>query len=143
MQPAPIEASLFATSEYRTPSPSSSQEHGLSNKPESASDQPLAQEDGREPSYPSNEADAASVASSDTRRGRKVDAGRISSRTNSSQDGSPGSRIEAYEKANSTKSKTSGPVEFHVVPSGKTTSTGASIDGFPNGKISCLLVDLN
>ena len=142
MQPAPLAALQNTISEDRSTSSSTLQEYGLQCISEPAPDRTLANGDGREPTSPPDGADIASVASDGARRGRRLNAGRISSQPTSSQEGSPGSRIEAYEKANAIKPKMSGPLGFQVISSGNARNNESTIDNFPNGKTSSFLIGL-
>lgn len=137
MQSAPSEVFRAATSVDNTSTnPSSFSQHGLSTTDEQSSDgSPFANVIGV-PAAPIDDTDNASITSSSTRRGRRVDTGRIN-RTTSSEDSSPGSRIEAYEKADSTPRKLSDGMVFQIVPNASGTQNNISILDFPNGRMPC------
>ena len=130
MQSAPLEVSQTATSENHLQDPSSDIYHGLSADadlvPDGRSDRRL---DG-EPSD-IDPPDDASVASSATSRGRRSNLRRMSSR-NDSGESSPGSRIDAYERANAIPRRPSDGMVFQVIPS--TGNSGTSVLDMPNGK---------
>lgn len=133
MQPAPSEAPKKATSVDQPRSLSGTLQHGSPDTPDPAPGRLPHGDDARKPNEDLEEADAVSVASSQSRRGRRVDAEwlSLSSRSNSSQEGSPGHRVEEYERAYATPRKPSAEAMFQVIPS-KGTS-GISIEKFPNG----------
>jgi hypothetical protein len=87
------------------------------------------------PSSIPDDTDSVSVSSRDTQRGRPSNAGRISSRNTSSQSGSPGTRIEEYEKANALRRKRSDGMIFQVIPSAKGKTQHVSIESLPNGTL--------
>lgn len=130
MQPAPTEASQTATSVHQF-SHTTSLHHGLSDSPEPAPGS-LLPEDAGLPSHQRDDPDTASVSSRATSRGRQLNAGRVSSRHGSSQDSSPGSRIDEYEKAHAIIRKPSDGMIFQVVPTSQISNV--SIQEFPNGK---------
>ena len=137
MQPAPPEASQNATSVDLSRLPSPLTQHGLSEIEQRASGGSLPWSSPRgSSSVP--EADNLSVSSGGTRRGRSANAGRISSRENSSQEGSPGSRIDEYERAHAPLRKRSDGVIFQIVPSEKGKIQTLSIESFPNGAMRSL-----
>lgn len=133
MQSAPSEVSQNATSVETFDNQSSSSEHGISILPDLASGR-LPGGGGREPLLSPDDTDSASVSSGSTRRGRRSNTRRVSDRGRSSQESSPGSRIEEYEKLHQYGRKKSPPLAFQVVASGKDKTKGISIDKFPNGK---------
>jgi len=135
MQPASPEASTTATLvDQIQDSSSSTSQHGLSDHFPQTSGGRATLWNHRESSTPSEETDDASVTSGSTRRGRRNDAGRMSSREGSSQEGSPGSRIDEYEKAHRRvrKPRQDGMI-FQVVPTAKGKDSRLSIQDFPNG----------
>ena len=139
MQSAPPEASQNATSvdsPHTQPFPS---QHGQPSTSEQASDR-LRRGDIGEPTLATDDADTVSNSSTSTGRGRRSDTGRLSGRTGSSNGGSPGSRIEEYEKAHQYGRKLSATMTFTVVADGKGKIRSASIDKFPNGKCSSGIV---
>ena len=133
MQPAPTEASQTATSVESTHTTTPPIQHG---QPESQQQTPshLFHEDvGASAIDRPDDTDAASISSGGASRGRQPNTGRISSRNDSSQESSPGSRIDEYERAHATVRKPSGGMIFQVVPSAR--STNVSIQEFPNGML--------
>ena len=131
MQSAPTEASQTATSVDQSSSSPAFTQHGLPDIPLQASDT-LFREDVRVPRVDRlDDNDAASVSSGGTSRGRQSHARRISSRHTSSQESSPGSRIDEYERAYATICKPSDGMIFHVIPN--STTSNVSIQEFPNG----------
>jgi hypothetical protein len=78
--------------------------------------------------------DNFSVSSGGTRRGRSADVGRLSRQHSSSQEGSPGSRIDDYERAFTKHRRTSDEMIFQVVPSARDKHSNVSIQSFPNGE---------
>jgi hypothetical protein len=136
MQPAPPEASPNATSLDQPQFSPTTLQHGNPDNPYQASGRPPHGVDDREPNTDLEAADAVSIASSQSRRGRRANAEWLSqsSRSNSSQEGSPGHRIQEYERAHATPRKPSG-VIFQVIPSAKGASK-ISVEKFPNGQDS-------
>jgi hypothetical protein len=133
MQPAPTEFSPTATSVDFPNNPSHSH-HGLPDVPASASGSvPSRAEDAGLSPIPAD-TDAESVLSRATSRGRQptANAGRLS-RHDSSQDSSPGSRIDEYEKAhaNTLPRRPSDDMIFQIVKSDKISNV--FIQEFPNG----------
>lgn len=133
MQPAPPEASQNATSLDQTQLPPTTLQHGSPDNSDQASGRLPHGVDDREPNADLEDADVVSIASSQSRRGRRANPEwlSLSSRSNSSQEGSPGHRIEEYERAHATPRKPPG-VLFQVIPSAKGVSK-ISIEKFPNG----------
>ena len=135
MQSAPTEASQTATSVDSSQDPSTSSHHGLQDPEQQASDGLSRQETVRAPHEPApDDADALSVSSGGTSRGRQLDARRISNRTDSSQESSPGSRIDEYERAHTKVYKQSHGMMFQVVPTKDGQIAGVSVEEFPNGE---------
>ncbi len=134
MQSAPIEDSQNATSVDQPEQPSPPAQHGLPHLEQSASDGTLLGSRLREPIPHSEDTlDNVSVSSGGTRRGRPLDAGRVSRQDNSSQEGSPGSRIDEYERAYTNYRRPSDEIIFQVVPSAKDKKSTVVIENFPNG----------
>ena len=133
MHPAPPEASNNATSVDQSQLPPPPTQHGLSEIEQLASGGSLSWSSPRVPTSAPDEADNLSVSSRGTRRGRSANAGRISSRETSSQEGSPGSRIDEYERAHAQLRKRSDGIIFQIVPSAKGKIQTLSIESFPNG----------
>lgn len=139
MHPAPPEASQTATSVDQTQqSLSPPTQHGLSDNEPRASGGTLSSDNPREPSHLLEDLDYLSVSSGGTQRGRSANAGRISSRDNSSQEGSPGSRIDEYERAHVQHRKRSDGIIFQIVPSATDKSRRVFIESFPNGTTNIL-----
>jgi hypothetical protein len=135
MQPAPTEASQNVTSVQSPATPSSSSQHGLLLTQQQASDGDPLLGSLREPSAVfEDNSDALSVSSGGTRRGRATNAGRLNSRDNSSQESSPGSRIDEYERANPRYRKPSDEMIFQIIPSDKNKHANVTVEAFPNGK---------
>jgi hypothetical protein len=78
--------------------------------------------------------DALSVSSGGSGRGRKTNIRRLNSHDRSSQGGSPGSRIDEYERSHLPSSKKGDGVFFQVVPSINGARRHISVEQFPNGK---------
>ncbi len=142
MQPAPTESSQTATSIKPYPNTGTSIQHGQPDLQQQASGD-LPRPDARvSPIDRSENKDAASTSTGGSSRGRQPNTSRISSRHNSSQESSPGSRIDEYERAQATDRKPSDGMIFQVIPNSK--STNLSIEEFPNGMLlipdcACLL----
>ena len=134
MQPAPSEAPQHVTSADHSQYPPSTLQHGSPDNADQASGRARPGADDREPSPDLVDADAASIASNGSRRGRRAHAGWLSSRSNSSQEGSPGHRIEEYERAHKALRKPSIGVVFQVIPSAKDAQDKISVEEFPNGQ---------
>ncbi|KIW12840.1 hypothetical protein PV08_08027 [Exophiala spinifera] len=90
----------------------------------------------------SDDIDSVSLSSGDTQRGRPFDAGRISSRNDSSDSSSPGSRIDEYEKAQASHRKPTRGLIFQVIPSPKDKTQSVSIESFPNEVLTHILSHL-
>ena len=134
MQPAPSKVSQNATlvDQHRQPSPPA--QHGLPDLEQPASDGVLHSSRLREPTpHLEDTSDNLSVSSGGTRRGRPSDAGRVSRQDGSSQEGSPGSRIDEYERAYTNYRRPSDEMIFQVVPSAKDKTPKVSVESFPNG----------
>lgn len=138
MQPAPSEALQNATSVDQPQFPSPFAQHGLPVNVLQASGGTLSPSSPRAPSSVSDDIDSVSVASGDTHRGRHSHVGRISSRDDSSQGGSPGSRVDEYEKAHATQRKRSDGMIFQIVPMAKGKTQTVSMESFPNGAVESL-----
>ncbi|KIW82234.1 hypothetical protein Z517_05261 [Fonsecaea pedrosoi CBS 271.37] len=143
MHPAPSEASQNATSvEPAQHLPSSSSQHGLPDIEHEASVGLLSTSNPREPTPDLEEsADNVSVRSVGTQRGRPSNTRWISSRDSSSQ-GSPGSRIDEYERAHTQYRKPSDGIIFQVVPSSKDKTSRVSVESFPNEVLTHILSHL-
>lgn len=122
----------IATSIENISDTSSSLQHGTSRDNIQASDGSPHLGLVRELSSASDAADDASVASSATSRGRRANPRRMSSRGPSSH-GSPGSQIDAYERAHAITRKPSDGMIFQVVPSSGNTDANVSVLDLPNG----------
>jgi len=127
MQSAPPEISQTATSVNHPQQSSSDNQHGLSANPDLAAD---GRPDQRHVEEPLDLPDDASVASSATSRGRRSNLRRMST-GNDSQESSPGSRIDAYERANAIPRRPSDSMVFQVIPS--TGNSRTSVLDMPNG----------
>ena len=136
MQPAPPEALQNAISVNQAQSPSPPAQHGLSEHHQQASGGSRPASSPRVPCPAPDEADIVSVSTPATQRGRSANTGRISSRDNSSQEGSPGSRIDEPERAHAHFRKRSDGLIFQIVPSAKGKVPTVSIESFPNGTMS-------
>lgn len=110
--------------------PSSTNQHGLSTNTDLASDGRPDERLIREPSH-LDPPDDVSVDSSATSRGRRSDLRRMST-GHESPDSSPGSRVEAYERANAIPRRHSDGMVFQVLPS--TGNSGTSVLDMPNGE---------
>lgn len=133
MQPAPTEASQTATSVEPPQTLTTSIQHG---QPDFQQRTPgrLPREDAWVSSVDRrDDTDVASVSSGGGSRGRQPNARRISSRHASSQESSPGSRVDEYERAHATVRKPSDGMVFQVLPSSQ--STNVPIQDFPNGML--------
>lgn len=136
MQSAPSEACQNATSVDQSQLPSDSVQHGSPDNPEQVSGRLPDVAGDREPNPPPDDADAISVASNRSRRGRRANAEWLSSRSSSSQEGSPGYRIEEYERAHKSLRKPPTGVIFQVIPSVGDAKNRISVEEFPNGQSS-------
>ena len=134
MQSAPSEASQNATSVEQSPNHAVTLQHGVSERSEPASGHLLSGDDRESHNVP-DEGDTASVSSSSTHRGRRLDAGRLSSHSSSSQESSPGSRIDEYERSNQYGRRIKKPMAFKIVPSVGKEFGSISLDKFPNGQL--------
>lgn len=142
MQSAPPELSHTATLEQLTPVPSSTSQHGLQQLQEHASGTPSSSEESDRGSADlPDDTDAVSVESVDTHRGRSTDIGWMNSRDNSSQEGSPGSRIDEYERSYANMRKPSDEMLFQIIPSAKERKGAVSVQELPNG--TCFIMILN
>ena len=133
MQSAPPEASQNATSVDQPQTPSPPLHHGLSDTVQQASDDLLPESGHRVPSSVLEDSDAVSVGSGSTQRGRSANTRRLSSRDSSSQEGSPGSRIEEYERSHTQTRKHSDGMIFQIIPSAKGKVDSVSVESLPNG----------
>lgn len=141
MHPAPPEAFQNATSvDQLQLSSSPSTQHGLPNDDRRPSVGLLSASSPRELPPTLDDADNVSVSSSGTQRGRSANSRWISSRDGSSQESSPGSRIDEYERAHGQLRKRSDGMIFQIVPSARDKLSRVSIESFPNGGIPKLLV---
>ncbi|OAP57351.1 hypothetical protein AYL99_08089 [Fonsecaea erecta] len=143
MHPAPSEASQNATSVEQTQQlPSPSTQHGLPDIEHEASGGLLSTGSPREPTSDLEEpSDNVSIRSGGTQRGRSSNTRWISSRNSSSQ-GSPGSRIDEYERAHTQYRKPSDGIIFQVIPSAKDKDSRVSIENFPNEVLTHILSHL-
>ena len=137
MQPAPPEIPQNATSVDQTQQPSPPAQHGLPHLQQPASSGTLLRSGHREPTTNLEDTlDNVSVSSGGTHgghRGRSPNTGRLSREQSSSQEGSPGSRIDEYERAFTKYRRPSDEMVFQIVPSAKDKPSLVSIEGFPNG----------
>ena len=108
------------------------EQHGLFASSDDTSDSRHDLRLVRELSSNTDVADTASVASSATSRGRRPDSRRMNDGRDS-QESSPGSRIDAYEKAFIVPRRPSDGVVFQVIPSSGSPGTGVSLNDLPNG----------
>lgn len=135
MQSEPYEALQTATSEERSQNTESSLHHGQQEHQHAASGSIPHQDAASEPSaHHADNTDTLSMSSGDTTRGRQRNIGRIDNRNDSSQETSPGSRIDEYEKAHSTIRRQSDEILFQVIASRKGGTINVSIEEFPNGE---------
>lgn len=134
MQSAPSQTPPTATSLNQPQFPSPPSQYGLPDILHDASSGFLPENSPRVPESAVEDTDAASVSSSGTQRGRSTNTGLRGSRGNSSQEGSPGSRIDEYEKAIAQPRKLSDGMIFQIVPSAKGKIDTVSIETFPNGE---------
>jgi len=130
MQSAPPEISQTANPGNHPQDPSSANQHGLSTNTDLASDGRPDERLVGEPSH-LDPSDDVSVASSATSRGRRSDLRRMST-GHESPDSSPGSRVDAYERANAITRRPSDAMVFQVIPSTGNSST--SVLDMPNGE---------
>lgn len=133
MQSAPSEVSQNATLVDQPQVSSPPSQYGLPDTLHTASGGFLRENGPWVPDSVVDDTDTASVSSGGTQRGRSTNAGRIRSRDAASQDGSPGSRIDEYEKAHAQPRKRSDGMVFQIVPSAKGKIDTVSIETFPNG----------
>lgn len=133
MQPAPTEASQTATSVESSQTTTPSIQHGQPEFQQQTQSHLFHGDVRVSPIDRPDDTDAASTSSGGASRGRQPNTGRISSRNGSSQESSPGSRIDEYERAHATVRKPSDGMIFQVVPNSQ--STNVSIQEFPNGML--------
>lgn len=132
MHIAPPEASQTAPSVQPLQDHTSASQHGLYPVHDQVSDgRPLERPEG-EPSSAIDPSDDASVASSATSRGRRSDSRRMNNARQDSNESSPGSRVDAYERANAIPRRPSDGMIFQLVPSGRDSSDVTVLD-LPNG----------
>jgi hypothetical protein len=136
MQSALPEPPKNATSVNQSQFPPNSIQHGSPDNPDQVSDRLPDAADDREPSAGTDEADTISIASNHSRRGRRANAEWLSSRSSSSQEGSPGYRIEEYERAHKSMRKPATGVIFKVILSARDATNRISVQEFPNGQSS-------
>ncbi|KAK4941484.1 hypothetical protein LTR10_018628 [Elasticomyces elasticus] len=142
MQPAPSEVLQNATLVEQPQFPSPSTQHGLPINVLQASGGTLSPSSPGAASSVSDDIDSISIASGETHRGRNSHVGRLSSRDDSSQGGSPGTRIDEYEKAHATQRKRSDGMIFQIVPMAKGKAQSVSIESFPNEVLTHILSHL-
>jgi len=132
MQSQPTEIQLNEQDSL-TFQPVSSAQYGLRNdlEPSSSSSPPRdAIEDAVQQCGDGN---TSSVSSGGSARGRKANVRRLRSHDRSSHGGSPGNRIDEYERSHTLSQKDDG-VSFQVIPSVKGANRHISVEQFPNGK---------
>ena len=109
--------------------------HGLSTIFSTSPDGPLDERLYSESA--ADDADNLSVTSAATGRGRRLNLRRMSSGQDS-QESSPGSRIDVYERANAVPRRPLDGMVFQLIPS--TNADGTSVMDMPNGIMSVPLV---
>ncbi|KAL2444014.1 hypothetical protein ABEF95_014725 [Exophiala dermatitidis] len=142
MQPAPPEASSTATSVTQPQLSQTSAQHGLLDRDDRASGGALSGSRPRVSHSTVGDSDALSVSSAGTHGGRPANTRRVSSSDDSSQAGSPGSRIDEYERAHTRLQKRSDGMLFQVVPTAKGKPSRVSIEEFPNEVLTHILSHL-
>ncbi|KAJ9602670.1 hypothetical protein H2200_012864 [Cladophialophora chaetospira] len=143
MHPAPPEIPQTATSVDQPQQTSPLTQHGLPHLQQPASGGTLPRSGLREPNLLLEETpDDVSVSSGGTRRGRSSNTGRLSRQHSSSQEGSPGSRIDEYERAFTKYRRPSDEMAFQIVPSAKDKPSQVSIEAFPNEVLTHILSHL-
>ena len=142
MQPAPSLTPHNAIPVDHPQDPTNTIQHGSSDNPDQASSRLPDVAGDREPSTGSDDADTISVTSNHSRRGRRANAEWLSSRSSSSQEGSPGYRIDEYERAHKSLRKPPIGVIFQVVPSARDATSRTSVEEFPNGELSLACEDI-
>lgn len=134
MQSAPPEDPSNATSGNTTQDTSSSFHDGLPTfSDETCSGQPPSGPVVAESPSSIDAPDDASVASSSTSRGRAIGLGRMST-GHDSQESSPGSRVDAYERANAIRRRPSDSMIFQVIPSSGQSASNSNMLDMPNGQ---------
>jgi hypothetical protein len=122
---------------------STANHHGLSHEDEEPPATLLDREDVGGTSEVASDADATSVSSEGSRRGRGTNSGRLNSGSSNSssgsQRGSPVNRIDEYERRQTNSRRTSDRVTFQVVPSKGGSGRSVSIEEFPNGTVDVWL----
>jgi hypothetical protein len=131
MQSAPTEASQTATSVDPSSDSSTSNQYGLSDSHQQASGTVLLEHASVPSIERSDDVEAASVTSRGSSRGRQPKSGRLGNRQDTSQDSSPGSRIDEYERAHTVTRIPSDGMIFQVISNSGTSRV--SIQDFPNG----------
>ena len=112
-----------------------SAQHGLRIGLEPSSSPSSRREAGEDSPQQGNDADAVSVSSGGSGRGRKANLRRLNSNDRCSQGGSPGSRIDEYERSHRSSPSKGDGISFQVIPSIKNGKERSSVDRFPNGEL--------
>lgn len=134
MQSQPTEVSQNEPVDDHISQSISSAQHGIWTDVEPSSSPSLRRDAGEDSPHPGGSADAVSVSSAGSGRGRKPNSRRLKSHDRSSEGSSPGSRIEEYERSHLPSPCLGDGVLFQVIPSVKDVKKRLSVDQFPNGK---------
>ena len=134
MQSAHPEISQNATSVDLSHSTDTLRQHGLPTNNQQTSDHFGSSGNVADVVTILDDGDTVSVTSSATSRGRRANDHWMNSRDGSSQERSPGSRIEAYEQANVIPRKPSHEMLFQIIPSTSKAQPRVSVVDLPNGQ---------
>lgn len=135
MQPRPTEFPQKEPADNPSSQSTSSAQHGLQNDLQPCPSPSLRREAGEGFPQQGHDADAVSVCSGGSERGRKANVRRLNSNDRSSQGSSPGNRIDDYERSHRSSPRSGGGLSFQVIPSLKNAKERSSVDQFPNGKL--------
>jgi hypothetical protein len=114
--------------------PVSSAQYGLRNDLELSSSSSPPRDAIENAAQQCSDGDTSSVSSGISVRGRKPNVRWLRSHDGSSHGGSPGNRIDQYERSH-TSSQKDERVSFQVIPSVKGANGYISVEQFPNGKL--------
>jgi hypothetical protein len=132
MQSQPTEIQPDEQDSFTLQSVSSAQ-HGLRNDLEPSSSSSPPRDAIEDAVQQCGDGDTSSVSSGRSARGWKPNIRRLRSHDGSSQGGSPGNRIDIYERSH-TSSKKDGGLSFQVIPSVTGNNRHITVEQFPNGK---------
>jgi hypothetical protein len=137
MQSQPTEVPQNEPVNHLTSQFDTSAQHGLRNDFEPSPSPALQGEAGGDSPRQLNDTDTLSVSSGGSGRGRKSHNRRLKTQDRSAHGGSPGNRIEEYERSHLSSSRKGDSISFQVIPSVKAVNNvrnRISVDQFPNGE---------